>query len=101
MTRCRRAFDLDGAFNDVSLTLLRGTDPEARRRARRRTAEPYGGIGAFARADQLSNWFLMNEIEQLKTLSTILPAIFLAVAAFLTNTVLARLIAWNAARSDC
>jgi putative ABC transport system permease protein len=35
----------------------------------------------------------MNEIKQLRTLSKILPTVFLAVAAFLTNMVLARLIA--------
>jgi putative ABC transport system permease protein len=35
----------------------------------------------------------MNEIEQIKTMSTILPLIFLSVAAFLSHMVLARLIA--------
>jgi putative ABC transport system permease protein len=34
----------------------------------------------------------MNQFEELKTMATVLPAIFLSVAAFLTNTVLARLI---------
>jgi putative ABC transport system permease protein len=87
------AFDLDGAFNDVSLALLRGTDPEAVVDRVDRLLDRYGGIGAYARADQLSNWFLMNEIVQLRTLSTILPTIFLAVAAFLTHMVLGRLIA--------
>jgi putative ABC transport system permease protein len=52
----------------------------------------YGGIGAYARKDQMSNWFLMNEIRQLESLAAILPTVFLAVAAFLTNMVLARLI---------
>lgn len=87
------AFDLDGAFNDVSLALLRGTDPEYVVDRVDRLLERYGGVGAYARADQLSNWFLMNEIVQLRTLSTILPTIFLAVAAFLTHMVLGRLIA--------
>jgi putative ABC transport system permease protein len=87
------AFDLDGAFNDVSLSLLRGTDPDAVIDRVDRLLNRYGGVGAYARADQLSNWFLMNEIVQLRTLSTILPTIFLAVAAFLTHMVLGRLIA--------
>ncbi len=87
------AFDLDGAFNDVSLALLRGTDPEFVVDRVDRLLDRYGGVGAYARADQLSNWFLMNEIVQLRTLSTILPTIFLAVAAFLTHMVLGRLIA--------
>lgn len=87
------AFDLDGAFNDVSLALLRGTDPEAVIDRVDRILSRYGGIGAYARADQLSNWFLMSEIDQHHTLATILPTIFLAVAAFLTHMVLGRLIA--------
>jgi len=87
------AFDLDGAFNDVSLALLRGTDPETVVDRVDRLLARYGGIGAYARADQLSNWFLMSEIDQHRTLSTILPTIFLAVAAFLTHMVLGRLIA--------
>ncbi|MDX1431082.1 MAG: ABC transporter permease [Gammaproteobacteria bacterium] len=87
------AYDLDGAFNDVSLTLLRGVRPEPVIERVDALLDRYGGTGAYARADQISNWFLMNEIEQLETVSSILPAIFLAVAAFLTNMVLARLIA--------
>ena len=87
------AFDLEGAFNDVSLGLLRGADPEYVVDRVDRLLARYGSIGAYARADQISNWFLMNEITQLKTMARLLPTIFLAVAAFLTNMVLARLVA--------
>lgn len=87
------AFDLDGAFNDVSLTLLRGASTDDVISRLDTLLDRYGGIGAFARADQVSNFFLMNEIEQLRSIVSILPAIFLAVAAFLTNIVIARLIA--------
>ena len=86
------AFDLDGAFNDVSIGLLRGTDPDPVIRRVDALLADYGGSGAYARKDQISNWFLMNEIEQLKTMSGILPVLFLIVAAFLTNMVLGRLI---------
>jgi putative ABC transport system permease protein len=86
------AYDLDGAFNDISLALLRGADPDEVISRLDPVLERYGGTGAIARADQISNWFLMNEFAQLKTMATILPGIFLSVAAFLTNTVLARLI---------
>ena len=86
------AYDLDGAFNDVSLTLLSGTDRRDVIESIDRVLDRYGGIGAYSRADQISNWFLMNEIEQLRRTATILPVIFLAVAAFLTNMVLGRLI---------
>ena len=87
------ALDLDGAFNDVSLEVVRGTDIERVIDRLDRVLGAYGGVGAYARADQISNWFLSNEIVQLRTLAGILPVIFLAVSAFLTNMVLARLIA--------
>ena len=87
------AYDLDGAFNEVSLSLLRGVNPDDVIDRLDQILARYGGVGAYARADQISNWFLMNELEQLRSLSSILPTIFLSVAAFLTNMVLARLIA--------
>ena len=86
------AFDLDGAFNDVSIGLMRGADVDDAVDRVDDILERYGGTGAVPRKDQLSNWFLMNEIEQLKTMARILPTVFLAVAAFLTNMVLARLV---------
>lgn len=89
----RAAFDLEGAFNDVALLLQRGARPEAAITELDRLLAPYGGIGAYGREDQLSNWFLMNELEQLAAIARILPTIFLGVAAFLTHMVLARLIA--------
>lgn len=87
------AFDLQSAFNNVSLRLARGVNPDAVVPQLDQLLERYGGIGAIVRADQISNWFVMNEINQLETISRILPAIFLFVAAFLTNMVVARLIA--------
>lgn len=86
-------YDLEGTFNSVTLTLLPGASETLVVEAVDEVLEPYGGTGAYPRKDQLSHWFVMNEIEQLKTMASILPSIFLAVAAFLTNVVLARLVA--------
>lgn len=87
------AYDLDGAFNNVALSLLRGVNPKDVVARLDLLLARYGGIGAYERKDQISNWFLMNELAQLRSMSGILPTIFLAVAAFLTNMILARLIA--------
>jgi len=87
------AYNLDGAFNDVSITLLRDVRPESVIPLIDKLLSRYGSTGAIARKDQISNWFLMNEIEQLKTIATIMPAIFLFVSGLLTHTVLTRLIA--------
>jgi putative ABC transport system permease protein len=87
------AHDLKGAFNSVSLDLERGTNTAQILQQLDRLLGRYGGVGAIARKDQLSNWFVMNEMEQLRTMSLILPTIFLVVSAFLTNMVMGRLVA--------
>ena len=87
------AYDLKGAFNSVSLDLERGANTAQVIQRLDRLLERYGGVGAIAREDQLSNWFVMNEMEQLRTMSMILPTIFLVVSAFLTNMVMGRLVA--------
>ncbi|MBK5910840.1 hypothetical protein CCR85_04950 [Rhodothalassium salexigens] len=87
------AYDMDGAFNELVVTLLRGTRPAAVIDAVDRTLDRYGGTGAYARADHPSDQFLDAEIDQLRTIVRILPPIFLAVSAFLVNVVIARLVA--------
>lgn len=86
------AFDLKASFNSVTLDLLPGADEKDVIRRLDGLLAPFGGIGAYGRADQTSNWFLESEIAQQKNMSRIMPTIFLAVAAFLTNMVVARLI---------
>lgn len=87
------AYDMQGAFNSVALTLEPDTRAEQAILRLDALLAPYGGTGAITRADQTSNWFLQNEITQQKNMSRIMPSIFLAVAAFLTHMVMARLIA--------
>lgn len=87
------AYDLDGAFNDLAVAVLRGAAIEHVLAEVDALLAPYGGGSAVPRADQLSNWFVMNELNQLATMATVLPTIFLSVAGFLVYTVLARLIA--------
>jgi putative ABC transport system permease protein len=86
------AFGMQGAFNDVSLSLAPGaSEPEVIARLDR-LLDRYGGLGAYGRDDQISYRFLTDEIAQNRATATIVPAIFLAAAAFLLYTVLARLI---------
>ncbi len=86
-------FDLDGAFNDVSLRLLRGAREAAVIDAVDDILAPYGGTGAYARKDQLSNAFLDGELTQLSGMAKIIPPVFLLVSAFLINMILSRLVA--------
>jgi putative ABC transport system permease protein len=87
------AYDMKGAFNDVALTLARDADPREVIDRVDAVLDGYGGTGAYARADQLSNRFLVEELKQLRTTATLFPAIFLGIAAFLLDVVVSRLIA--------
>ncbi len=86
------AYDMDGAFNNVTLTLGKGTNAQDVIDRLDEILESYGGIGAIAREDQLSNRFLSEELKQQQTIATIFPVIFFGVAAFLLNVVISRLI---------
>ena len=87
------AYDLEGAFNAVSLKLVRGSNPDNVIAALDRLLDRYGGLGGYTRKDQLSHAFLDAELQQLRAMSRILPPIFLLVSAFLVNMTLSRLIA--------
>lgn len=91
-TELAAAFDMEGAFNDVSLTLAsRASEPEVIQRLDRLLA-PYGGLGAYGREDQASHRFVSNELRELRGMGIIVPTIFLGVAAFLLNIVVSRLV---------
>ena len=87
-----KAYDMEGAFNNVTLTLSRGTNEQEIIDRLDHILKDYGGIGTIARKDQFSNRFLTEELKQQRTIATIFPVIFFGVAAFLLNVVISRLI---------
>jgi putative ABC transport system permease protein len=87
------AFRMEGAFNDVTLSLVPGASPDAVIARLDRLLEPYGGLGAIPRARQLSHFFLESELQSLQGIGRVIPIVFLAVAAFLLNIVLGRIVA--------
>jgi putative ABC transport system permease protein len=87
-----RAFDLDGAFNFLTLTLAPGATERPVISDIDRLLTPYGGRGAFARGDHPSHIRVSDEIRVLQTISIGFPVVFLSVAAFMTNAVLTRLL---------
>lgn len=86
------AFQMSGAFNDLNLDLQPGASQEEVLRQLDLLLAPYGGFGAVGREKQLSNFILDGELAQLENMATVVPVIFLAVAAFLLNIVLGRLV---------
>lgn len=86
------AFQMEGAWNDVSLALQPGASLAAVLARIDAILAPYGAVGAVGRDKQLSSYMLEGELAQLEQFATAIPFIFLAVAAFLLNVVLSRLI---------
>jgi len=85
-------FDMTAAFNDLSLELIPGASEKEVIAELDRLLLPYGGLGVYNREDQISNRFISDEIRQLGRMGSIVPSIFLGVAAFLLNVVLSRII---------
>ncbi len=86
------AFDMTGAFNNITLSLTAGFRPEPVIDALDTLLEPFGGRGAYDRATQVSDAFLDAEINQLKGMAAILPPIFFGISGFLVSMVMSRII---------
>ncbi|HEY9024969.1 MAG TPA: FtsX-like permease family protein, partial [Burkholderiaceae bacterium] len=86
------AYDMEGAFNQVAVKLAPGASERAVADDLARRLAAYGGRDVIGRADQASNQMLDNEIKEQRVLGTVLPTIFLGVAAFLLNVVVSRLV---------
>jgi putative ABC transport system permease protein len=87
------AYDMQGAFNRVAIKLAPGASESAAIDGMSRLLARYGGREAHGRTEQTSHAMLDNEIKEQRVLGTVLPAIFLGVAAFLLNVVVSRLVA--------
>ena len=87
------AYDMTGSFNHAAVKLAPGATPEAAVAALTGLLAPYGGRTVSTRTEQVSHAMLDNELKQQRLMGTLLPGIFLAVAAFLLNVVVARLVA--------
>jgi putative ABC transport system permease protein len=87
-----KAMGLSGEVNDIVLRVAGGADLEDVTAAVDRLLEPYGGSGALGRDRQPSAHALDSKIEQYRSMSRFVPVLFLAVAAFLLNLVLSRIV---------
>jgi len=87
-----KSYDMDGAFNNVALTLYPDAKLSDVLDRLDHIVEHYGGVGAYARKDQISHRLLSEEFRQLQRSSEIFPTIFICVAAFLLNVVMSRTI---------
>ena len=86
------AYNLEGAFNDVCVDLAPGAAAEPVIEEMDRVLAQYGTGGAFLRKEQASAQRLDDELRVLHSLSVAYPLVFLSVAAFMVNAVLARIV---------
>jgi putative ABC transport system permease protein len=86
------ALDMDGAFNEVLAISQRGADQGDIIRRLDLLLGRHGGVAAYGRDQQMSDRYVVNELDQLRTMTGFLPPIFLGIAVFLLNIMLARLI---------
>lgn len=85
-------FNMDGAFNEAFVTLTPDANADAVMEAIDDVLRPYGGLGAYLRADQPSHLILQAELDQNRVTGVMVPLMFLCVAVFLLYLVLGRLI---------
>jgi putative ABC transport system permease protein len=83
---------LGGAFSSVSLALAPGASLAAAVAAVDRLLAPYGGMPAYGRADHISHKFQQDRIDRLAVMATVMPPVFLIVAAALVHLVIGRLV---------
>jgi putative ABC transport system permease protein len=88
--RLAGAYDLQGAFNLLTVRLASGASERAAIRELDQLLAPYGAAGAYARKDQFSHKVLTQEINEQRVFGTVLPAVFLAVAVFLLHVLISR-----------
>ncbi len=86
------AYNMDGAFNDVSIDLSPGASPQPVIQEIDRVLATYGAGGAYTRKEQASAQRLDDELRVLHSLALAYPLVFLSVAAFMVNAVLSRIV---------
>lgn len=86
------AYNMEGAFNDAAFSFTAPANPQTVLDRINNVLDGYGGRNAYLRENQVSHQYLTEELRGLEQFATILPVVFLAVAAFLLNVVLGRLI---------
>ncbi len=92
LTPLSTAYDMEGAFNNIVLSQSTGASQQDTIDRLDELLERYGGQGTYGREDQLSHKYLSQEFKGLEKFAAIIPLIFLAVAAFLLNVVITRLV---------
>ncbi|NPV70348.1 MAG: ABC transporter permease [Firmicutes bacterium] len=85
-------FGYEGEVNQVLVRYSPGADTSSVKAAVDKALDPYGRVSSLERKDQFSHQVITSEFEQVKTMSTTLPAIFLAVGAAIMYISISRMV---------
>jgi putative ABC transport system permease protein len=91
--RLADSFDLKDAFNHLSVIAAPAASEPQLLNDLDALLHAYGGRGAYGRRDQTSDRIVSQEMNEQRVLGTVMPSLFVWVAAFLLNVVLGRQIA--------
>ncbi|MFZ3231185.1 MAG: ABC transporter permease [Pseudobdellovibrio sp.] len=89
---------LTSAFNSLQIKVSNENSINEIKRQVDLILGPYGNIQSYDRSRQLSNLFVEDEIRQQKIMAIVMPSVFLAVAMFILNVIISRLIALDRAK---
>lgn len=83
---------MPGMVNEIGISLENGYEYDDISIMLEDFFDPYGIIKIYPQKDQISNYFIMDEIGQITTMGTVLPAVFLIVTFIMIYIMLKRLI---------
>lgn len=90
--QAERILNMQGQFNQVSVQMAPGTDPDDLKKRVQEILRPYGNLAAYPRDQQMSHAVLKSELQQLEVSSLFLPLFFFLIAAGIQFLLLGRMI---------
>lgn len=90
--QAQQVLNMSGQINQVLLDFNPGIDEKAAVNEIEDILAPYGVLASYPRADQISHSMLEAEIDGLKSVVSVLPIIFLGIAAAIQFVILRRMI---------
>ncbi len=91
-SQAQQLLAMSGEINQVLIEFAPGADQGRVIDSIKNTLEPFGLLADYPRADQLSHAVLSAELAGLRSVTTVLPLIFLGIAAAIQFVILRRLI---------
>ncbi|MEN6460441.1 MAG: FtsX-like permease family protein [Syntrophomonas sp.] len=90
--QAQQILDMSGQINQVLIEFNPGANQDQVVAAIKDILKPYGNLASYPRKDQLSHAMLQSELDGLRSVSTVLPVMFLAIAAAIQFVIQRRMV---------